>query len=65
MRKKQILTLHLDGISNRQIGEMLGIHRNTINSYRHFLIHVNTAKKNWFHWIIVNYSSFFQSIPPS
>lgn len=30
---KQILRLHLDGLSNRYIGKMLSISRNTINSY--------------------------------
>lgn len=30
---KQIITLHLDKESNRQIGEILGIPRNTVNSY--------------------------------
>jgi len=30
---KQIITLHKDGISNRQIGKLLSISRNTINSY--------------------------------
>ena len=33
MDLKQILSLHLDGFSNRQIGETLGIGRNTINGY--------------------------------
>ncbi|PWD98236.1 IS21 family transposase [Marinilabilia rubra] len=33
MDLKQILTLHLDGLSSRKIGDMLGIHRNTINRY--------------------------------
>jgi transposase len=33
MDLKQILTLHLDGLSNRKIGETLGISRNTINRY--------------------------------
>lgn len=33
MDLKQIITLHLDGLSNRQIGEMLDISRNTVNSY--------------------------------
>jgi hypothetical protein len=33
MDLKQILSLHIDGLSNRQIGEMIGIHRNTVNSY--------------------------------
>lgn len=33
MDLKQILSLHLDGLSNRQISAMLGIGRNTINSY--------------------------------
>ncbi|SKC24321.1 IS21 family transposase, partial [Alkalitalea saponilacus] len=28
-------TLHLDGLSNRKIGSMLSIHRNTINGYVH------------------------------
>ncbi|SKC24181.1 hypothetical protein SAMN03080601_03474, partial [Alkalitalea saponilacus] len=35
MDLKQILTLHLDGLSNRKIGSMLSIHRNTINGYVH------------------------------
>ena len=30
---KQIITLHLDGFSNRKIGETLGISRNTVNTY--------------------------------
>lgn len=30
---KQIITLHLDGFSNRAIGKTLGISRNTVNSY--------------------------------
>ncbi len=30
---KQIITLHLDGVSNRKIAETLGIARNTINTY--------------------------------
>lgn len=33
MDLKQIITLHLDGLSNRKIGETLGISRNTINDY--------------------------------
>jgi transposase len=33
MDLKQIITLHLDGLSNRQIGEMLDVSRNTVNSY--------------------------------
>lgn len=33
MDLKQILTLHLDGLSNRKISDILSIHRNTINSY--------------------------------
>ncbi len=33
MDLKQIITLHLDGYSNREIGETLGISRNTINGY--------------------------------
>jgi len=33
MDLKQIITLHLDGLSNRKIGEMLGISRNTVNIY--------------------------------
>ena len=33
MDLKQIITLHTDGISNRKIGELLGISRNTINLY--------------------------------
>jgi len=33
MDLKQILTLQLDGYSNRKIGKVLGISRNTINTY--------------------------------
>lgn len=34
MDLKQIITLHLDGLSNRKIGQTLGISRNTVNHYR-------------------------------
>ncbi|WP_255501897.1 hypothetical protein [Olivibacter sp. SDN3] len=33
MDLKQIITLHLDGTSNRRIGSLLGISRNTVNTY--------------------------------
>lgn len=33
MDLKQIITLHLEGLSNRKIGQMLSISRNTVNSY--------------------------------
>ncbi|WP_367331263.1 sigma factor-like helix-turn-helix DNA-binding protein [Sphingobacterium multivorum] len=33
MDLKQILTLHLDDYSNRKIGSVLGISRNTVNTY--------------------------------
>ena len=33
MDLKQILTIHLDGYSNRKIGSVLGISRNTVNTY--------------------------------
>jgi len=33
MDLKQIITLHLDGNSNRSIGTALGISRNTVNTY--------------------------------
>lgn len=33
MDLKQIITLHLDGLSNRNIGDTLGVSRNTVNSY--------------------------------
>src|SRR5690606_30374958 len=33
MDLKQIITLHLDGSSNRKIGSILGISRNTVNTY--------------------------------
>ena len=33
MDLKQIITLHLDGLSNRNIASVLGIGRNTVNSY--------------------------------
>lgn len=33
MDLKQIITLHLDGVSNRKIADTLGISRNTVNTY--------------------------------
>ena len=33
MDLKQMITLHLDGLSNRKIGACLGISRNTVNEY--------------------------------
>ena len=33
MDLKQIIRLHLDGMSNRQVGALLSISRNTINTY--------------------------------
>jgi len=33
MDLKQIITLHLDGVSNRKIEKTIGISRNTINTY--------------------------------
>lgn len=33
MDLKQILTLHIDGLSNRRIAVILGISRNTVNTY--------------------------------
>ncbi len=33
MDLKQMITLHKDGLSNRQIGELLGVSRNTVNNY--------------------------------
>jgi len=33
MDLKQIITLHLEGMSNRQVGKQLGIGRNTVNHY--------------------------------
>lgn len=33
MDLKQIITLHLDGLSNRSTGKSLGISRNTVNAY--------------------------------
>ena len=33
MDLKQLLSLHQDGLSNRQIGELLSISRNTVNNY--------------------------------
>ena len=33
MDLKQIITLHLDGLSNRKVATLLGISRNTVNSY--------------------------------
>lgn len=36
MDLKQIISLHLDGYSNRQIGPTLGVSRNTVNDYMKF-----------------------------
>ena len=36
MDLKQIITLHLDGISNRKIANTLSISRNTVNTYMRF-----------------------------
>ncbi|MCK5776699.1 MAG: IS21 family transposase [Bacteroidales bacterium] len=33
MDLKQIITSHTDGLSNREIGDLLGISRNTVNNY--------------------------------
>jgi len=33
MGLKQIISLHIDGFSNRKIGATLGISRNTVNNY--------------------------------
>ena len=33
MDLKQIITLQLDGLSNRKTGSILGISRNTVNNY--------------------------------
>ena len=33
MDLKQIISLHLDGLSNRKIANLLGIGRNTVNTY--------------------------------
>lgn len=37
---KQILLLHKDGMSNRKIGERLGLYKETVNKY------VNAAKSD-------------------
>jgi hypothetical protein len=37
MDLKQIITLHLEGYSNRKIGTSLSISRNTVNTYMSFL----------------------------
>lgn len=42
MDLKQIITLHLDGFSNRKIGTALGISRNTVNTYMR-LFHANDS----------------------
>jgi len=33
MDLKQLITLHLDGVSNRQIATLLSLNRNTVNHY--------------------------------
>jgi transposase len=36
MGLKQIISLHVDGQSNRKIAEVLGIGRNTVNTYMRY-----------------------------
>ena len=33
MDLKQLITLHLDGVSNRQVATLLSLNRNTVNHY--------------------------------
>lgn len=45
MDLKQILNLHLDGLSNRSISKTLGIGRNAINSYLQMFNACDKSKK--------------------
>ncbi len=56
MDLKQIITLHIDGESNRQIGELLKISRNTVNTYIRYFKACDYSLKELFpsHTTIVN-----------
>lgn len=46
MDLKQIITLHLEGLSNREIGKQLGISRNCVNTYmQRFLVSGKALKE--------------------
>ncbi|MGQ1889973.1 helix-turn-helix domain-containing protein [Thermophagus sp. OGC60D27] len=60
MDLKQILTLYLDGIINRKIGEILGIHRNTINNYVHLF---NSCKYSKEELVSLDNSELLKFIP--
>jgi len=61
MNLKQIITLHLDGLSNRKIEAVLGIHRNTVNRYMK-LFHACDFK---FHELVKMENTQLQELFPS
>ncbi len=60
MDLKQIITLHLDGLSNRKIASMLGISRNTVNSY----LQLFTASKLSLHELLVQDEASLKELFP-
>ncbi|MBS3777264.1 MAG: IS21 family transposase [Bacteroidales bacterium] len=61
MDLKQILSLHLDGFSNRKISEILNIHRNTVNSY----VKLFNASKHSKEELLAMENQAFQRLFPS
>ena len=61
MDLKQIITLHLDGYSNRKIGTTLGISRNTVNTY----IKLFKANDHSFDELLVLDNSHLEALFPS
>jgi len=58
---KQIITLHLDGLSNRKIGQTLGISRNTVNTYMQLFISCKYSFKDLLRLEHVDFIALFPS----
>jgi len=61
MDLKQIITLHLDGTSNRRIGSILGISRNTVNTYRQLFAASDHSLEELLHFDNAALSELFTS----
>ncbi len=61
MDLKQILTLHLDGYSNRKIGSVRGISRNTVNTYMQLFAGSQYSFKELLEFDTVALSELFSS----
>ena len=64
MDLKQILTLHLDGYSNRKIGSVLGISRNTVNTYMQLFAGSEYSFQQLLSLTQHLYRNYFLLIPP-